>query len=207
MKEDILVNNPKVISASFILAHGAGAPMDSDWMNELVEYLTDLNILVIRFEFPYMRERRKFGKKRPPNKMEIMIESWESVLKTAPMDVPLIIGGKSMGGRVASEIINSASALGLVALGFPFHAPKSPMGSRLEALLRVQKPTLIIQGERDSMGSQKEIKKIQFPSQFQIKYLADGDHSFKPRVKSGHTQREHLKKSATWIKDFINDIS
>lgn len=187
------------------MAHGAGAPMDSDWMNELTALLVERGLQVIRFEFPYMAERRDTGKKRPPNTKKVLFESWhevyEKVKKTAQGKV--FIGGKSMGGRMASLLADELKPDGLIGLGFPFHAPGKEPGERIEHLQTIKTSTLIIQGTRDSMGSLEECRSYPLSKKIQFHWLEDGDHSWKPRKKSGHTLEEHMTEAANKIAEFV----
>jgi predicted alpha/beta-hydrolase family hydrolase len=190
----------------FIMAHGAGAPMDSEWMNQLTDELVSREIQVIRFEFPYMEERRLNGKKRPPNSKKVLLESWQKVIekvrKNSPKS-PIFIGGKSMGGRIAGLIADQVKPEGFIALGFPFHAPGKLPGERLENLTGLKTKTLIIQGTRDTMGTREECLSYPLSKKIQFMWLEDGDHSWKPRQKSGHTMEEHMQTAADTIKNFI----
>ena len=186
------------------MAHGAGAPMDSDWMNELTAALVKREIQVIRFEFPYMIERRVSGKKRPPNPQKILLESWKEayakVLKNADS---IYIGGKSMGGRMASLIADEIKPKGLIGLGFPFHAPGKDPGERISHLKDIKTKTLIIQGTRDSMGKKEECLSYPLSKKIKFCWLEDGDHSWKPRKTSGHTLEEHIESAADAIDKFM----
>lgn len=198
--------NGTQFSPLFIMAHGAGAPMDSDWMNDLTEILVAREIQVIRFEFPYMEERRHSGTKRPPNAKKILLETWKEVIakvRNEHPDSPLYIGGKSMGGRMASLVADEEGVTGLIALGFPFHAPGKGPKDRIDHLLTLECPTLIVQGTRDTMGSKEECDSYPLSKKIQFHWLEDGDHSWKPRKKSGHTLAEHMQEAADMIAQFI----
>ncbi len=203
-KSDFIINSPKSPKAIFLFAHGAGAPMDSDWMTELSLNLCEQNIEVRRFEFPYMKQRRLEGKKRPPNKAQVLIDTWHEAIKATPTTPHLFIGGKSMGGRIASLIVDTTPAKGLIALGFPLHAPKKINQIRAELLTQVKSPSLILQGERDPMGTPEDFTALSLSNNIQLKILADGDHSFKPRKKSGHTLERHLYECSLFISSFID---
>lgn len=202
-KSDLLSNGPKTSKRIFIMAHGAGAPMDSDWMNSLTELLVKKNIHVVRFEFPYMSERRETGKKRPPNSSKILQKTWYEVIELCGGGDKVVIGGKSMGGRQASLIADEVGAKGLISLGFPFHAPGKEPGERITHLAKIKTPTLIVQGSRDPMGTREEIKNYKLSRNIKFCWLEDGDHSFKPRKKSGFTLEEHLEKAAEAINQFL----
>jgi predicted alpha/beta-hydrolase family hydrolase len=184
-----------------ILAHGAGAPMDSDWMNDLTDRLVNRKVFVVRFEFPYMAERRKSGKKKPPDRMPKLQEAWREVFEE--VGPGFAIGGKSMGGRVASLIADELKPKGLVCLGFPFHAPGKPMGDRHTHLKIIKTPTLILQGTRDSMGTLEDLKGERLSEAMKIEWMEDGDHSLKPRKSSGLTLEAHLDAAAETVAAFL----
>jgi uncharacterized protein len=186
-----------------VLAHGAGASMDSPFMDNLAGLLAEQGIGVVRFEFPYMQERRENGKKRPPNKQDVLLDSWREVIEELGNPEALYIGGKSMGGRMASLIADEQAVTGLVCLGYPFHPQGKPEKLRTEHLADLQTPTLIVQGTRDKLGSQEEVETYSLSSAIDVLWLEDGDHDLKPRVKSGFTHEQHLKRTAENIAEFI----
>ncbi len=190
-----------------VLTHGAGAPMDSPFMEKLAELLAEQGIGVIRFEFPYMQERRENGKKRPPNKQDVLLDTWREVIDALGDPEALYIGGKSMGGRMASLIADEQAVAGLVCLGYPFHPQGKPEKLRTEHLAGLQTPTLIVQGTRDKLGSQAEVETYELLSAIDVLWLEDGDHDLKPQVKSGFTHDEHLQRTAEKITEFIKDRS
>lgn len=180
--------------------------MDSDWMNDLTKRLVKLGVRVVRFEFPYMAQRRESGSKRPPNSKKILIETWRDVIaQESKKSQPLFIGGKSMGGRIASLIADEEDVRGFIGLGFPFHAPGKEPGDRIDHLKKTQKNALIIQGTRDSMGNQQECLDYKIDKKVSFLWLEDGDHSWKPRVKSGLTLEQHMDKAAASIVQFMQD--
>lgn len=194
--------------ARLVLAHGAGAPMGSEFMNAMAEQLVAGGLEVWRFEFPYMAARRSGGPKRPPDGQARLLESWQQAIADArevlPPDLPLLIGGKSMGGRMASLIADREMVSGLVCLGYPFHPPGKPEKPRIEHLETLQTPTLIVQGSRDRLGSREEVAAYSLAEKIRIVWLEDGDHDFKPRVKSGFSQEQHWQTAAEAILNFAN---
>ncbi|MEO8094306.1 MAG: alpha/beta family hydrolase, partial [Pseudolysinimonas sp.] len=128
---DLLWAGPESPAATLVLAHSAGAAMDSGWMNELCRLLGDRDIRTARFEFAYMAGRRE-GIRRPPPKAEnSMAEYRDAVAEIVrTCGTPVSIGGKSYGGRVASmvadELLDSGEVNGLVCVGYPFHPPERP---------------------------------------------------------------------------------
>ncbi len=195
-------NNPP---ATIILAHGAGAAMDTPFMNAIAEGLADGGLRVVRFEFPYMSRRRTDGKSRPPDRLPVLRETWLSVIASVESDV-LVIGGKSMGGRVASLVADEAEVSGLVCLGYPFHPIGKPDQLRIEHLQRILTPTLILQGERDRFGCRTEVEQYDLDPNIQIEWLADGDHGFKPRKASGVTEQENWLTAVEAIKVFAGGL-
>ncbi|EQC50701.1 alpha/beta hydrolase family protein [Bacteriovorax sp. DB6_IX] len=205
-KKDLIITGPKSQKKVFLFAHGAGAPMDSDWMNDVADALAREGIKTARFEFPYMAERRETGKKRPPNPQRILLETWNEVLDLFH-DHEVYIGGKSMGARMASLIADQSTVKGLICLGFPFYAPGKfdpldPKG-RVAHLAKLKTKTLIFQGERDSMGDKENIPQFALSKKVKVHWLADGDHSLKPRKKSGYSLEEHIAHVAKEISKFM----
>ena len=150
--------------------------------------------------------------------MPKLIESYHAVLKTLDDTLPIFIGGKSMGGRVAATLISKdlnseyltdnvkLAIKGVICLGYPFHPVKQLEKLRLEPLQKTQKSVLIVQGDRDALGNQQEIALYDLSSQCQFVFLEDGNHDFKPRVKSGFTQEVHIKSAANAMVRFINEM-
>jgi predicted alpha/beta-hydrolase family hydrolase len=189
----------------FVFAHGAGAPMDSDFMNRVTELLLEREVAVARFEFPYMAERRANGKKRPPNGQKQLLDCWRDVYNACTGDRKVVVGGKSMGGRMASMIADEVGAAGLVCLGYPFHAPGKPEKTRTDHLQALQTSAVIIQGTRDAMGNQDEVGGYNLSGAIELFWLEDGNHDLKPRVKSGFTHDQHLLAAADRIARFCRD--
>ncbi len=190
---------------TLILAHGAGAPMDSPFMNEMVERLVGRGVAVVRFEFPYMAARRLDGKRRPPNPQGQLLDHWRQVYARVRQQVtgPLAIGGKSMGGRMASMLADELRADALICLGYPFHANGKPEKTRVEHLADLRTPTLILQGERDALGSRDEVAGYRLAASIRIEWLAAADHDLKPLKSSGFTQAQHLQRSAEAIAELL----
>ena len=205
MSPELLVNGPSPADCTIVLAHGAGAPMDTDFMNAFAEALADRGLRVVRFEFPYMAERRNSGKRRPPDRMPILRGTWIQVVDSLHAD-RLVIGGKSMGGRIASLIADDAGVSGLVCLGYPFHPPGKPDRLRIEHLQTLYTPTLIVQGERDALGNKNEVSGYDLSSEVELRWLPDGDHSFKPRRASGRTAEENWSDGVEAVHAFVTSV-
>jgi predicted alpha/beta-hydrolase family hydrolase len=198
-----LVNTAQNPVATFVFAHGAGAGQNSEFMQLMAEGLAKRNINVIRFNFAYMQLAEELSKRRPPDRADKLLVHFRTVLSEIDSKLPIFIGGKSMGGRMASMLLEESNALGCICMGYPFHPPGKPEKLRTEHLLAIDKPVLILQGERDTFGTREEIATYDLSAQIQIHYLADGDHSFKPRKASGFTLDDHLNFAITHTAEFI----
>jgi predicted alpha/beta-hydrolase family hydrolase len=200
---DLLIDGPAKAARTILLAHGAGAAMDTEFMNMFAQGLAKNGLRVVRFEFPYMAEHRKTGKSRPPDREPVLRETWLRVIESVKAD-SVYIGGKSMGGRIASLIADEAEVAGLVCLGYPFHPTGKPEQLRVEHLKTIKTPTLIVQGERDPFGTRGEVAGYKLSKNVRIHWLMDGDHSFKPRKSSGRTQEENWAEGVDTVARFIS---
>lgn len=191
-----------------ILAHGAGAPMSSPFMNYFSEGVASAGIRVVRFEFPYMVRSREDGKRRPPDRAALLIDAWHNTIKeimqTGVTYDNLFIGGKSLGGRIASMIADDAGISGLVCLGYPFHPPGRHDRTRVDHLAHLTTPALFVQGERDALGSFSDVAEYELAQGINVRWLEDGDHSFKPRKASGRTERQNWNEGVEAIVEFVS---
>jgi len=199
-------DGPPEAPATVILAHGAGAGMDSPAMVAFAEGLAAAGLHAVRFEFPYMQRRRETGKRGGPDRAPVLLESWRGVIDGFDRR-RLIIGGKSMGGRIASMVADDAGVRGLVCLGYPFHPPGRPEKLRTEHLAGLQTPTLIVQGTRDPFGNAGEVPDYELSSAIAVHWLEDGDHSFKPRKSSGRTLAQNIEEAVAAIAGFIEGLA
>jgi len=215
MKAYILDKAPQA-KATLVFAHGAGAGMDSDFIQRISFLLNQRQINVIRFNFPYMEKRIIDGKRRPPDRMPKLVDDFELLLKQLDSNaelnsqLPLFVSGKSMGSRVAATLLAekravSCSIKGLIAIGYPFHPLGKPDNLRLAPLTENKKPVLIIQGDRDKLGNKEEIDSYELPPNCYVSYMPDGDHDIKPRVKSGFTHEQHIIQTCDQIFRFISE--
>lgn len=213
--------NPRIVyedgpaSATWrlILAHGAGSGASSPFLNIISDMLAERAIAVTRIEFSYMAARED-GKRRPPPRAERLIPEYEQILaevaaKTKP-PTRLLIGGKSMGGRVASMIANDAhragTIAGLVCLGYPFHPPGKPDDLRTAHFDKFKCPTLVVQGTRDPFGNKSEAATLALPKSMRVHWAEDGDHDLGPRGSSGFTRKGNLIAAADEIAAFAASL-
>lgn len=193
-----LFDGPADARVTILLAHGAGAPMDSVSMNATARALSEAGFRVARFEFDYMASRRDSESRKPPPRGETLIPEYKAAIAELAAKGPLVIGGKSLGGRVASmaadELLITGKIAGLLCLGYPFHPPAKPEQTRTRHLADLKTPTLICQGTRDEFGSRDEVSSYALSDKIEILWLEDGDHDLKPRKSiSGFTALDHLK--------------
>lgn len=190
-----LIDGPAEAPLRLLLAHGAGAPMDSPFMAAMATGLAVRGWQVLRFEFPYMAKRRLSGRGSAPDRLPNLQEAFREQVALAGAGAPLLIGGKSMGGRIASllvdELAASAGVRGCICLGYPFHPPGKPQQLRTEHLAGLAASTLILQGERDSFGKRAEVETYALATAIQLEWITAGDHSFKPTVSSGRSEAEN----------------
>jgi uncharacterized protein len=198
---ELLIDGERNRDRTVILAHGAGAPMDTDFMNFFAKGLAEHGLRVVRFEFLYMAERRKSGKSRPPDREPVLRETWIRVIESVNAK-SVFIGGKSMGGRIASLVADEAEVAGLVCLGYPFHPTDKPEQLRVEHLKSIKTPTLIVQGDRDPFGTREEVAGYKLSKQVRVHWLTDGDHSFKPRKSSGRTEVQNWAEGVEAVANF-----
>lgn len=205
---ELLVTGPDEARGTLVLAHGAGAPMDSRFMNEMADLLAARAVRTVRFEFPYMASRRTTGKKKPAPKAETLMPAYREAVAAIRARFPgsLAIGGKSMDGRVASlvagELHAEGAVSGLVCLGYPFHPPGMPEKLRTGHLEALACPTLIVQGERDPFGTRAEVEAMRLPAAIALAWIGDGDHDFGPRGGSGFTRKGNLAAAADHVAAF-----
>lgn len=209
---DLLTSGPDD-GPLMLLAHGAGAGMTSPFMELMTQMLSERGVGVARFEFGYMAQRRIDGKRRPPPKAEKLSPEFDAAVAHVRARWPgreIFIGGKSMGGRIASfladDVFERQHCAGLVCLGYPFHPPGRPTELRTAHLEKLACPALIVQGERDPFGARAEVETYVLSPAIRFHWAADGDHDLGPRGSSGFTRKGNLATAADAIRGFVCGI-
>jgi predicted alpha/beta-hydrolase family hydrolase len=187
-----LTDGPDAAEQVFVFAHGAGGAMDTPFMSTVARELGERGIRVVRFEFPYMAARRSGGKRGAPDREPVLLNTWRDVAAQLGGGPRLFIGGKSMGGRMASLVADELQVRGAIIFGYPFHPPGQPDKLRTAHLETLTAPMLVLQGERDPFGTRDDVAGYRLSPQIRIEWIPDGDHSLKPRAKSGTTERQNL---------------
>ena len=213
-----LIQNGPMSGPVYLFAHGAGADMNSEFMAQVSEKWAKKGIRVVRFNFPYMIKREEDGKRRPPDRAPKLLGAYEDVIKQ--LNCPVVIGGKSMGGRMASMLMaenalrdecDRLPILGCACLGFPFHAPGKDPKDRLNHLKELTQPLLIVQGTRDTMGTQEEVEGYveegDINSSVSLSWLEDGNHDLKPRKVSGFSHQQHIDSAIESVAEFVHRLS
>lgn len=205
-----LVNGSSDAPATLLLAHGAGAAMDSPFMTAIASGLAEVGWRVVRFEFAYMAKQRMSGKRSPPDRLPKLKQVFLEQVEIEIASRPVFIAGKSMGGRVASlladELSGKMHVLGCICLGYPFHPFGKPQQLRTEHLAVQKTPTLILQGERDGMGRQDEVETYTLSPMVSLQWMPAGDHSFKPTRNSGLTQTDNWTAAITHSSNFCKRL-
>jgi hypothetical protein len=204
---------PVAADTRLILAHGAGVGITSPFFETMGSLLADRGVSLTLFEFAYMAGRRHGGPKRPPPPAEALVDEYRATVAALRKEHPhetFVIGGKSLGGRVASLVADELHArreiAGLVCLGYPFHPPGKPDQLRTEHLEDLRCPTLVVQGDRDPFGKRTEVEKIALSHKIAFAWVSDGDHDFGPRGRSGFTRNGNLAAAADAVAAFVANL-
>lgn len=190
---EFVSDGPSNAAATLVLAHGAGGGMRSAFMEQMAQAVSAAGIRVIRFEFPYMAAKRK-----RPDPQGVLLETWREVVAEIGGAKSLYIGGKSMGGRIASMVADELEVRGLVCLTYPFHPPGQPEKLRTAHLGPLRTPTLIVQGTKDPFGTLEEVGTYALSKSIQIEWVEGADHSFR--------KREYLEKAAGGTVTFVTGV-
>jgi predicted alpha/beta-hydrolase family hydrolase len=206
-QSEMLIEGSVGARLTVVLAHGAGAPMDSPFMNTISRALGRAGLRVARFEFPYMRARRESGRRGAPDREPVLLQSWRDAILALGGGSRLIIGGKSLGGRIASMVADEMGVRGLICFGYPCHPPGKPERLRTGHLESMRTAALILQGARDSFGRREEVSGYRLSRAIRVVWIDDGDHSFKPRASSGRTESDNLALAITEAANFAKSLA
>ncbi len=202
-----LFDGPEDSDVTVVLAHGAGVPMDAPFMNTFADGIAERGFRVARFEFPYMQRQRAEGKRFPPSPTPVLVERYLAVVGALGGGAGLVIGGKSLGGRIATLIANQVQAKGVVCLGYPFHPPEKPDNVRIEYLKNISAPTLILQGAEDPFGAPDEVAGYDLPDNVKITWLDGGDHHLATAEGSETSDEQNWAEGAGAIAEFVAGLS
>ena len=200
---DLLLDGPAQAPLTVALAHGAGAPMDSPFMNRVAAGLAARGHRVVRFEFAYMAARRTGGRRGAPDREPVLRARWKEIVERLGGGSRVVVGGKSMGGRIASLIADEVRARGLVCLGYPFHPPGAPQKLRTAHLADLRTPTLVVQGTRDAFGTRDDVAGYRLSPAIRVHWIEGGDHSFKPPARSGRTEAGNVDEAIAAVAGFV----
>ena len=198
----VAFDGPEDARLMVVLAHGAGAGMDSDFMREMAHALGADGFRVCRFNFVYS----EFDK-RAPDRQNVLEETYSAVVESLRDRADtLVVGGKSLGGRIASMIAAQGAPVdGLVLLGYPLHPPGRPERIRKDHLPKIQVPMLFVEGTRDPfcpLPTLEEVRaKLTAPNEVYV--IDDGDHSFKVRKSSGRSTADAWAEAARAVTDWL----
>lgn len=201
--------------AVLVLAHGAGAPADSEFMEALAQALEGEGVASARFEFPYMQKRREDGRKRPPDRqpklLECFSEAVEQVRQAVPDNCLVLVAGKSMGGRMATVLAGERADLdGVVVFGYPFHPPGRLDKWRVSHFADLSCPALVLQGTRDPFGKAEELEQLDRPdsiwAKVRLHWLEGGNHDFKPLARQQTSQAALIAEAARQTRLFVDAL-
>jgi len=201
-----LFDGPETTREVVVLAHGAGGPMDSPFLNDFAAGLAARGMRVARFEFPYMAARRSGGRSGAPDREPVLRGAWKEAVEALGGGSKVVIGGKSLGGRIASLVADELGVRGLVCLGYPFHPPGQPAKLRTKHLGDLATRALILQGTRDPFGTPDDVRGYALASTIEVVWVEDGDHSWKPRARSGATLAGNVAFGIERTAAFVREV-
>ena len=195
--------------AVYVLAHGAGAGMRHHFMEDIAGALAARGVATLRYQFPYVEH----GSRRPdpPGVLEATVRAAVAEACVLAPDLPLVAGGKSMGGRMTSNAMARRpleGVRGLVFLGFPLHPAKQPGVTRAEHLERVQAPMLFLQGTRDTLADLELITGVceSLGARATLHVVEGADHSFSVLKRSGRSDAQVVEELADVITDWVRRV-
>jgi predicted alpha/beta-hydrolase family hydrolase len=202
-----LLLRPRDARALLVLGHGAGVGMRHAFMEAISQNLAEVGIASLRYQFPYMEAGR-----RRPDSRRVLLATARAAIRVASEEapeLPLVAGGKSMGGRMTSLAAAEApleGVRGLVFFGFPLHPAGQPGTERANHLADVAPPMLFLQGERDRLADLELLAPIgvQLGPRATLHVVADADHGFHVPKRSGRTDEEVLADLAQTVAGWID---
>lgn len=203
---DLLFDGRADAPLTVLLAHSAGAGMESPFLAAVAAGLATTGLRVLRFEFPYMAARRS-GRRPGPDRLPVLLQHFRAVRASLPADTRVALAGKSMGGRIATMVADELGARAVVVFGYPFHPPGRPQQLRIAHLATLRTPCLILQGERDPFGTGAEVATMPLGAAVRVRWLPDGDHSLRPRARSGRTEAQNLQAAITAAAAFLQAVA
>lgn len=191
-----------------VIAHGAGGPMHTPFIRYFHMGLAEHGFLTVKFNFPYMEAHRRI-----PDRTNVLEETYREVVEEVRSSrykpTAIFVGGKSMGGRIASQVAaNGVEVNGLFFLGYPLHPPSRMEKLRDQHLYKIRKPMLFVSGTRDNFARKDLLEQVvsKIGPNASIHWIEDGDHSFKRRVAS-RPEYDPLKEPFTILKDWLLERS
>jgi predicted alpha/beta-hydrolase family hydrolase len=204
-----LLSRPAKPSRLLVLAHGAGAGMSHPFMEKLANELANVGLAAFRYQFPYMEQHRHV-----PDRTAVLTAAVVAAVRTAAEaapGLPLLAGGKSLGGRMTSQAAAQHppdGVRGLVFFGFPLHPPNRPGTKRADHLAKVSAPMLFLQGTRDTLADLSLLRPIcaKLGSRATLHVIETADHSFHMLKRSGRTDAEVLQELAETVVSWSNEF-
>ena len=205
-----LIDGPATAPATVVFAHGAGAPMDSPFLATIATGLAQRGWRVVRFEFPYMARARVGGRRGAPDRLPKLLEAFREQVALEADSPALVLAGKSLGGRVATLLLEETAAAGTVraglCFGYPFHPPGRPESLRTAHLETLSVPTLFMQGERDPFGRRAEVEGYALAPTIRLAWIPGGDHSLRPPRSAGLGEEAALALAVERADGFLREI-
>ena len=191
------------------LAHGAGAGMRHPFLTTLAHELAEAQVATLRYQFPYMEQQR-----RVPDTPAVLTATVRAAVRAAAgaaPELPLLAGGKSLGGRMTSTAAAREpleGVCGIVFFGFPLHPPNRPGTKRAEHLARVGVPMLFLQGTRDALANLDLLRPVcaGLESRATLRVIAEADHSFHVLKRSGKNDAEIVRELAQAVASWAEGV-
>jgi predicted alpha/beta-hydrolase family hydrolase len=206
--ESVYQGPKRGVERAVLLAHGAGADMNAATLTSVADALADNKIASLRFNFPYKAAGRK-GPDRPPVLLQAVRDAAADLAKRTKLPADrLVMGGRSMGGRICSMVAAEDGAAGLVLLGYPLHPPGRADNLRIEHFPQLKMPVLFVSGTRDAFGSPDELKKNakKIKGKVSWHWIETGDHGFKTLKSSGISADAALGGAAEAVVSFVTSL-